>query len=60
MFYHNWWCSWGFGDEDDEIRSLGVKLGLEEQHEEIKQLLNENWTYHDLSKRKWSKTIFVM
>jgi hypothetical protein len=36
MFHPNWWCSWGFGDENDEVRSFGVKLGLEEQHEEIK------------------------
>lgn len=52
VFHPNWWCSWGFGDEDDEVRSLGVKLGLEEQYEEIKQLLKENWTHHDLSKSK--------
>jgi hypothetical protein len=26
----------GVLDEDDEARSLGVKLGLEEHHEEIK------------------------
>jgi hypothetical protein len=30
MFHPDWWHNWGFGDEDDEVRSLGVKLGLEE------------------------------
>jgi len=30
MFHPDWWHSWGFGDEDDEVRSLGVKLGLKE------------------------------
>lgn len=46
-----------FGNEDDEVRSLGVKLGLEEQHEDIKQLLKENWTNHDLFESKCIQTL---
>jgi hypothetical protein len=59
MFHPNWWHSWSFGDEDDEVRSLGVKLGLEEQHQEIKQLLKENWTHHDLSESKCIQTLVL-
>jgi hypothetical protein len=26
LFHIDWQCSWGFGDEDDEVKSLVVKL----------------------------------
>jgi len=59
MFDLDWWRNWGFGDEDDGVRSFSVKLGLEEQHEEIKQLLKENWTHHDLFENKCTQILVL-
>jgi hypothetical protein len=49
MFHLNSLHNWGFVDEDDEVKTLVAKLRLEEQHEDIKQSLKENWKVQDIS-----------
>ncbi len=47
LLHPDWWHSWGFGEEDD-VKGSVDKLGLQEQHEEIKWSLKAKLALHFL------------